>query len=110
MSIQLALDVSAATAAGMPVDGVLREALKLYDRKRQSAVRRVEYTSRELEMAWTREPDLRYIGQWVALEGSLVVASGTDGKAVAQSARAQGIPIPFMFYVTEPDSHPFAGG
>jgi hypothetical protein len=50
------------------------------------------------------------LGEWVALEGDEVVAHGADGKAVYESARAQGISSPFLFHVSEPDSTPFAGG
>ena len=118
MGIQLAPDVEAAlvseaAARGMSVDGLLREAWQLYRQRHEtpvSPVRRVPYESREQEMAWTREPDRRYLGQWVALQGSRVVASGIDGKVVYKTAREQGVQIPFMFFVAEPDPRPFVGG
>lgn len=118
MSIQLAPDVEAALASeaaarGVDIDGLVREALKLYQHryeKHPPNVRRVGYTPRDQEMAWTQQPDPRYLGQWVALDGANVVVSGTDGKVVYRAARAQGIDNPFMFFVAEPDPTPFVGG
>lgn len=118
MSIQLAPDVEAALASeaaarGVDIDGVVREALKLYQEryeKHASNVRRVVSTPRDREMAWTQQPDPRYLGQWVALDGGNVAASGADGKVVYQAARAQGINNPFMFFVAEPHPTPFVGG
>ena len=118
MSIQLAPDVEAAlvseaTARGVDIDALVREALKLYhDRydKRVPVTRRVPYVPRDAEMAWTQSPDPRFVGQWVALHGDRVVANGPDGKQVYQSARSQGINEPFMFFVSEPDPRPLVGG
>ena len=70
MSIQLAPDVEAAlvseaTARGVNIDALVREALKLYhDRydKRVPVTRRVPYVPRDPEMAWTQSPDPRFLG------------------------------------------------
>ena len=42
-------------------------------------------------MAWAARPDPAYSGQWVVLEGSCVVASGADGKAVYEEALGKGV-------------------
>jgi hypothetical protein len=102
-----------AAARGVSVDSVMREALDLYRQQRgnkPAAARRPAFNDRRREIAWTLKPDLKYLGEWVALEGDAVVAHGGDGKAVYESARAQGISSPFLFHVAEPDSTPFAGG
>jgi hypothetical protein len=118
MSIQVPLEIedglrAEAAARGLSVDSVMREALELYRRQRGNkpmVARRPAFNHRRREIAWTIKPDLDYLGEWVALEGDEVVAHGADGKAVYESARAQGISSPFLFHVSEPDSTPFAGG
>jgi hypothetical protein len=118
MAIQLAPEIEAAlrktaSAYGVPVEGLVSEALKLFERER-FAVPQVEsgvsFNERCLEMIWTTHPDRRYHGQWVALEGSEVVAHGEDGRTVASIARSKGVRSPFLFFVEDPDPTPFTGG
>ena len=118
MSIHLAPDIEAgllaeAAARGVSVDILIREALLAYRRQPYSGppkVRAVPCKDRRAEMAWVSHPDLQYVGQWVVLEGSNVVASGPDGKALYQAVRDRGIESPFLFYVAPPSPTPFAGG
>ena len=118
VSIQLAPEIESglraeAAARGVSVESLMTEALSLYRREHGSdptpLTGSLAFNDRRREIAWTLEPDLAYLGQWVALEGSEVVAHGTDGKAVYERARSKGIPSPFLFFVSEPDPTPFAG-
>ena len=61
-------------------------------------------------MAWATRPDPAYSGQWVVLEGSRVVASGADGKALYDEAVGKGIRTPFLIFVSPEEGEPFAGG
>lgn len=100
--------IAAAAARGSSVDRVAREALELYQKFHSPGSRPPRH--RATEIAWTRRPDARYRGEWVALEGEAVVAHGADNRAVYESARLQGFESPFLFFVDEPDASPAAGG
>jgi len=118
MSIQVPPEIEGrlraeAAARGVSVDTVILEALDLYGQRRgnnSGVTGRAPFNDRRQEIAWTIKPNLKYLGEWVALEGDEVVAHGTDGKAVYESARAHGIASPFLFHVSEPESTPFVGG
>jgi hypothetical protein len=118
MSIQLAPEVEAAlraeaTARGVSVEVILTEAFKIYETQQKRAQIHSALTplkDRSVEIAWTVHPDSRYGGEWVALEGSEVIAHGKDGRVVSACARSKNIASPFLFFVTEPDPTPFAGG
>lgn len=118
MSIQVPPEIedglrAEAAARGVSVDCIILEALNLYRQRRGNNLpitRRVPFNERRQEIAWTVRPNLKYLGEWVAIEGNEVVAHGVDGKAVYESALAKGIVSPFLFHVSEPDSTPFAGG
>ena len=102
MSLQVAPEIEArvrevAAARGVSVDAVLDEALRLLQKRR-----RVPEVDSSREMAWIAKPDLQYVNQWVALDGSDVVAHGPDGKAVFEAARAKGVQAPFLHFVMEP--------
>ena len=61
--------------------------------------------SRATEHQWRREHahELEQLArQWVVLEGDRVVSHGTDAGAVVARARAEGISVPYVFFV-EPD-------
>ena len=111
MSMQLVPEIEAslreeATARGLSIDQLIHEALAVYRRESPMPVKSA-YLERRREMAWTQKPDMRFLGEWVALEGETVLAHGPDGKAVYKAARAQGIESPFMFHVAAPDPSPF---
>jgi len=117
MSLRVAPEIEAkvreeAAARGVSVDTVINQALRLLQKHRDlPAVRPVHpHKDRSREMAWVASPDLQYVNQWVALDGDQVVAHGTDGKLVFETARSKGFETPFMEFVEEPDSTPFAGG
>lgn len=59
---------------------------------------------RDRELAWRRShPDAlqAYAGEWVILEGEEIVAHGRSPAQLVGQARAQGIRIPYVFYVEE---------
>jgi len=61
-------------------------------------------------LRWLQENREKYSGQWVALDGDRLIASGSSAKEVYSKARAEGIEIPFVELVTDPESVPFTGG
>ncbi len=59
---------------------------------------------RSREQEWRRSHgDLlrTYAGQWVVLEGEEIVAHGDSMTRLVEQARAQGIRIPYVFFVEE---------
>lgn len=57
---------------------------------------------RAVELKWreTHPKELaKYTGEYVVLEGTKIVAHGTDAGAVVNTARKQGIPSPYIFFV-----------
>lgn len=63
----------------------------------------------EREQRWLDEHRDEYLGQWVALEGDRLLASGRDGRAVYEAARAAGVRAPLLTRVESRDELPFAG-
>lgn len=61
-------------------------------------------------LRWLDENREEYLGQWVALDGDSLIASGSTAKEVYYKARAEGIQIPFVELVTGRESGPFTGG
>ncbi len=119
MSIQLAADVEAelraeAAARGMDVDLLIATAVKAYLREATvqpvPASRQVPSRDRSAEMAWAARPDAQFIGKWVVLEGSDVVASGSSPKPLYEDVRAKGVSSPFLIFVSPDEHEPFAGG
>jgi Family of unknown function (DUF5678) len=63
----------------------------------------------EREQRWLDEHREEYLGQWVALEGDRLLASGRDGRAVYEAARPAGVRAPLVTRVEPRDQLPFAG-
>jgi hypothetical protein len=61
-------------------------------------------------LRWLEENREKYSGQWVALDGDRLIASGSAAKEVYSKAKAEGVEIPFVELVTERESGPFTGG
>ena len=61
-------------------------------------------------LRWLHENREKYSGQWVALDGDRLIASGPTAKEVYSKARAEGVEIPFVELVTERESGSFTGG
>jgi hypothetical protein len=67
----------------------------------------VPYKDRSREFKWLREQGAAYVGQWVALEGDQLIASGASGVEAMAAARAQGVDRPLLVQVEPPDAYPF---
>jgi hypothetical protein len=61
-------------------------------------------------LRWLDENREKYLGQWVALDGDRLIASGPTAKEVYSKAKAEGVDIPFVELVVERESVPFTGG
>ncbi|CAN5399771.1 hypothetical protein BH10ACI2_BH10ACI2_19130 [soil metagenome] len=61
------------------------------------------------EQKWIHEHMEEYGGQFVLLEGDVLLGHGTDSKALYQRARDLGIKAPFVKRM-KPDEEPFFGG
>lgn len=59
---------------------------------------------------WLAEHAREYAGQWVALDGDRLIASGNDAKAVYALADADGAYLPLVTLVEDPDAPPYSGG
>ena len=59
--------------------------------------------SRSRESQWLTENWAAYLGQFVCLEGSQLISSGTDAQQVYAQAKAAGIATPFMTRVQDPN-------
>ena len=61
-------------------------------------------------LRWLFENRQKYSGQWVALDGDRLMASGPTAKEVYSKAKAEGVEIPFVERVTAPEPVPSTGG
>jgi hypothetical protein len=61
-------------------------------------------------LTWLDENREKYLGQWVALAGDRLIANGSTAKEVYAKAKAEGVEIPFVEFITEKESGPFTGG
>jgi len=61
-------------------------------------------------LRWLHENREKYAGQWVALDGERLIASGPTAKEVYSKAKAEGVEIPFVELVTDPEPVPSTGG
>lgn len=121
MSIQLAPEIEAglraeAAARGVSMATLITEAVGAYLGKKAFSTippgssRSGSYRDRRAEMAWASNPNPQCFGQWVVLEGSDVIAAGSEPKVIYEQVRARGIFSPFLIYVSPQEQEPFAGG
>ena len=61
-------------------------------------------------LRWLHENREKYSGQWVALDGDRLIANGSTAKKVYSKAKAEGVEIPFVELVTDPEPVPSTGG
>ena len=62
-----------------------------------------------LERLWLVEHGSAYAGQWVALSGDRLLASGGNATEVYRAARSTGVSAPFVAFVDAEEELPFAG-
>jgi Family of unknown function (DUF5678) len=118
MSIQLAPEVEAglranAAALGVTVDDLIATAVKAYlrDGTGASSTRpRIPSSDRSAELAWAANPDAAFAGKWVVLQGSEIIASGSDPKQLYEEARKKGESSTFLIFVAREEDQPFADG
>lgn len=58
---------------------------------------------------WMAAHRLEYAGQWVALDGDRLIASGGTEAEVADAAEADGAYLPLIGYIPHPDEPTFIG-
>lgn len=61
-------------------------------------------------LRWLHQNQEKYCGQWVALNGDRLIASGPTAKEVYSKAKAVGVEIPFVELVADPEQVPSTGG
>ena len=61
-------------------------------------------------LRWLGENREKYSGQWVALDGDRLIASGPAAREVYSKARAEGVEIPFVELVTDQEPVLSTGG
>ena len=61
------------------------------------------FIDRTQEFEWLRQHEREYIGQWIALMGDQLIASGTVAKEVFAKARELGYPRAMFILVEDPD-------
>ena len=60
-------------------------------------------------MEWVKANREEFDGQWVALDGDILLAHGADGKKVHAAAQAKGVKTPLMHRVSVKETQPFGG-
>ena len=93
---------------------MLEEKLRSEDQNGATAELRVlaknlPIKDRSREVEWLNEHRDEYAGQWIALDGEKLIASGDDLKQVVSAARRLGVPDALMMRVEPSDALPFAG-
>jgi Family of unknown function (DUF5678) len=78
------------------------------NREAQGSQAHVNRSARSLR--WLHENRVKYSGQWVALDGDRLMASGPTAKELYCKAKAEGIEIPFVELVTDSEPVPSTGG
>ena len=61
-------------------------------------------------LRWLYENREKYSGQWVAIDGDRLIASGPTAKEVYSKAKAEGVEVPFVELVTDPGPVRSTGG
>lgn len=75
----------------------------------QSRESQAPVNERRQEMQWLADQSAAYAGQWVALEGSRLVAHGDQLAQVREAARAAGVMRPLLTHVPPGGELPFGG-
>jgi len=95
MSIQLSPDIEAglraeAAARGIEVDTLVATAVQVYLRSTPRS-QLIPAQDRSAEMAWAANPDPRFSGKSVVLDGRHVAASGPDPNQLYRGCPRQGL-------------------
>lgn len=68
-----------------------------------------EGASRTAELKWLSVHRHEYRGQWVALQGDVLLSHGPRGQAVLDEARRKGVQLPLLEHIAEDFDMPSAG-
>jgi predicted DNA-binding antitoxin AbrB/MazE fold protein len=60
------------------------------------------------EQEWLGAHGREYAGQWVALDGDVLLSHGSDARAVRDEARQKGVHRPLLVHVPEEPDRPSA--
>jgi predicted DNA-binding antitoxin AbrB/MazE fold protein len=69
----------------------------------------LEVLQRKDEQEWLEAHGHEYLGQWVALQGNVLLSHGPKARVVRDEARRKGIQRPLLVRVPEDLGHPSAG-
>ncbi|MFN0124496.1 MAG: hypothetical protein ACKV2V_28685 [Blastocatellia bacterium] len=58
---------------------------------------------RSREMAWLKEHQHEYAGQWVALDGDRLIAASADRLEISAAVRSDGAHLPLIHRIASPD-------
>ena len=64
---------------------------------------------RHAEQEWLHQHEEEHRGAWVALEGSELIASGTDAKEVLDAAKKLGFKTPLIHHIPKERELPWGG-
>lgn len=64
---------------------------------------------RYAELNWLAAHELEYAGQWVALDGDILLSHGSDAFAVRDEARLKGVARPLLVHIPKEPNQPSAG-
>ena len=78
--------------------------------QRQNAIGPDPKRDRAKERIWIERNRAAFAGQWVAVEGDRLIASGTDALKVFTAAKSEGIESPFVVHILVEASLPFVPG
>jgi predicted DNA-binding antitoxin AbrB/MazE fold protein len=68
-----------------------------------------DYNSRQAEQAWLKEHEHEYLGQWVALDGDVLLSYGPRARGVLDAARKMGVQQPLLVHIEDELGLPSAG-
>lgn len=66
-------------------------------------------SERKAEQEWLRLHSGEYSGQWVALNGDVLLSHGANARAVRDEARAKGVHLPLLVHIPDEPGQPSAG-
>ncbi len=94
------------------------EKLGEWAREQQSTRREADEKNTEVEeevrkfnlaREWIKEHQQEYLGQWVCLDGDVLISHGEDGLKVHREAKTKGIKAPFLEHIIE-EPEAYLGG
>lgn len=68
-----------------------------------------QVSSWQAEQEWLSAHGAEYIGEWLALQGNVLLSHGPKAREVRDEARRKGVELPLMFQVPEDFGMPSAG-